>query len=270
MHEKFSVLLSLYSKESPVYFDLSLDSISKQKLLPDEVVIILDGPITADLNKVIYSWVDILNIKIYSLDINVGLSAALNYGLSKCKFELVARMDTDDICLPDRFLKQVDLMSNNPSIDICGSWANDIDEYGTFLRLRTVPCDNRTIIRLIWSCPIIHPSVIFRKSKIERIGSYNVDAPLRQDDYELWLRAASNGLVFSNIPEALINYRYPISYYGKNTIRVGLNRFKLGVPYVWKYDRRFFSVIAIFYPIVRPLIPIFIINIISKFDPRRK
>jgi glycosyltransferase involved in cell wall biosynthesis len=270
MHENFSVLLSLYSKELPIYFDLCLESISKQKLLPDEVVIVLDGPITADLRKVINIWVDILKIKIYPLDINVGLSAALNYGLSKCKFDLVARMDTDDICLPDRFLKQVDLMSNNPAVDICGTWANDIDEHGTILRLRTVPCDNKTIIRLIWSCPIIHPSVIFRKSEIERIGSYNVNAPLRQDDYELWLRATSNELTFSNIPEALINYRYPISYYRKNTIRVGLNRFKLGVPYVWKYDRRVVSCMAIFYPIVRPLIPIFIINIISKFDPRRK
>ena len=102
---KFSVLMSVYQRESPEFLRQSLDSLAAQTIQADEVVIVKDGPVGAEIAAVIDSHSRKLPIVTLQLEKNAGLGPALNAGLSRCAGDLVARMDSDDICLPDRFEK---------------------------------------------------------------------------------------------------------------------------------------------------------------------
>lgn len=273
MNNNFSVLMSLYNGENPEYFYQCLESLSQQTLIPAEVLLVLDGEISQRLRDVIDCWSDKLNLNIIELPVNVGLSAALNIGLIQCSYNLVARMDTDDICFNNRFEVQYNFMIDNPNIDICGSNAIDIDEVGNYKNERIMPQGNDRITRLIWTCPFIHPSVFFRKDSILNVGSYNLNAPHRQDDYELWIRCANNKLTFENVQLFLLKYRFPESAISKNTFRVGCDRFLLGKSAIKKFDNRLYNYIALCYPMVRALIPKLvlapIVSFFSRFDPRR-
>lgn len=267
--DKFSVLMSTYLNDDPYNLHLSLASLCKQSIKPNEVVLVIDGPIP-DENRVIFqSFAKRLNIRFVQLPNNVGLSNALRVGLDKCNYELVARFDTDDICESTRFEEQIKAFSSG-NIDVCGSFAEIIDETGVSLGELIVPSAHCDIKKIIWSCPLVHPSVMYRKSKILKIGSYKKNISHRQEDYELWIRAMDENLTFFNIEKKLIKYRKPHSYYKRNGISIGINRFKIGFFPWMKYDRRFTSLLALIYPIVRPMLPVSIIGFITeKFDPRR-
>lgn len=115
----FSVLLSLYEQETSTFLDQAIFSIwDSQDLKPSQIVLVQDGPLTAELKAVIIEWKNKLGaiLTIVPLEKNVGLAAALNEGLKHCHYELVARMDTDDIAMPTRFEKQIAFMQQNPDI----------------------------------------------------------------------------------------------------------------------------------------------------------
>jgi len=263
----FSLLISIYKNESAEYFSLCLQSLCEQTLPPNEIVLVLDGPIEAELKKVIEHFNEKLNINMVGYTENKGLGFALNFGLERCQYELVARMDADDICLPERFEKQVAFMQANASVDICGGYAQNIDENGDEKSLRKMPTETSEITRLIWSCPIIHPSVMFRKSKILSIGNYDVNTPYRQDDYELWIRAVRAGLIIANIDEALIKYR--VYNHSKNNLNVACNRFKIGFSAIKEFDDRFIAYMSLLFPIACLILPRkVVVWLKSKFDPR--
>jgi glycosyltransferase involved in cell wall biosynthesis len=274
MLNKFSVLMSLYYAENTEYLDSCFKSLSEQTVEASEIILVIDGPISKELQYVVDIWLILLNIKTVPLKENVGLSKALNIGLKHCSYELVARMDTDDICLRNRFGLQLEYMKNNLSVDICGGYSQDISSDGSFLSIRKVPIEHCDIKKKIWSCPFIHPSVMFRKEKILSIGSYNELAKHRQDDYDLWIRAAFNGLNFANIAEPLICYRVLEQAAKKNTVKVGFNRVMVGLKAVYSFDNHVISYLALFYPLIRAMIPGCLQNsfsaVFSRFDPRRQ
>lgn len=204
----YSVLMSVYGKENPKYLQAAIESVLCQTLVPSEVVLVKDGPLTNELESVI-SYYKTPLLKLIALPNNRGLSNALNIGLKYCTNELVARMDTDDICFLDRYEKQVRFLQSHPEIDIVGTYATQIDECGTIMnKLIKVPIEHEDIIRLIWTCPMNHPTVMFRKDKILSVNGYNSAAGPRQDDYDLWFRCVEKGLRFANIPEPLLYYRF--------------------------------------------------------------
>ena len=125
---KLSVLMSVYRKESPAFLSECLDSLALQTFLPDEVVIVEDGPLGEELERVIGVYRKRLPIVSLRLPANVGLGAALQKGLDKCRGEYVARMDSDDICIPDRFRQQVDYLERNPQIAVVGGAIAEFDE----------------------------------------------------------------------------------------------------------------------------------------------
>ncbi|WP_229367579.1 glycosyltransferase [Shewanella sp. 10N.7] len=266
--------MSLYDKEVPSYLDECLQSLSVQTLPAAEVVLVLDGPVNISLLSVVELWRKKLNIKTVQLDENHGLSFALNVGLRNCSYDYIARFDTDDICFPQRFEKQISFLLDNPSIDICGTYAVDVDEDGNELGLRKVNSEPSEIKKYIWSCPVIHPSVIFRKEMIINVGSYNKDAAYRQDDYDLWIRCVEFGATFSNIKEPLIYYRFPAGSEKKNNFMVGLNRFRLGIKPLIKYNPSVLSFLGLCYPMIRPLLPNFMLSffkiLTNSLDPRKK
>src|SRR5450830_930377 len=112
---KFSILLSVYAKENPIYLKEALDSIwYNQTLKPDEIVVVKDGILPKNLDNTIFEFSKIAPLKIVSLPTNQGLGAALNIGLNHCKNDIVARMDSNDISCPERFFKQINYFIKNP------------------------------------------------------------------------------------------------------------------------------------------------------------
>lgn len=156
---------------------------------------------------------------------NVGLAASLARGVQLARTELVARMDSDDIAFPNRLERQVEFMQREPGIDILGSWALDIDAQGSPERARRVPVDHASILRtMFYVNPMIHPTVMFRKSAIMAAGSYDPNRNNTQDeDYDLWFRCAGLGSRFANIAEPLLLYRAPAAEAFTKKARYGLS-----------------------------------------------
>ena len=204
----FSVLLSLYYKENPLFLRQSLDSVFGQTLPPDEVVLVEDGPLTAALYAVVEEYArKYPALKVVPLPENVGLGRALNEGLKHCSHELVARMDTDDIAMPDRFEKQIAYMAAHPECDLLGGQITEfIDQETNVVCTRKVPCTHEKI--LMWlkgRNPFNHVSVIMLRSRVIACGNY-LDWHFNED-YYLWIRMALGGCRFANLPDTLVNVR---------------------------------------------------------------
>lgn len=268
--EKFSVLISVYAKEKPEYLALALESIYKQSLIPNEVVLVIDGEIPLDLQKVIETFQE---LKIVQLEVNKGLGNALNVGLQYCSFDIVARMDSDDICMYERFEKQMSFLEKHPDVDIVGTYATRIGDYCP-KNLMKVPVCHDDIWRLVWVCPFIHPTVMFRKNRIMQIGNYNINAGPRQDDYELWFRCAENGLHFANIPISLLYYRSFVDSIKKNSIKVGWYRLKVGLHGCKQLRLPLMARLGVCIPFVRSLLPsplnVYFQNLMDRINPRNK
>lgn len=207
---KFSVLIPVYFKEQPDFFENALASVLSQSYMPDEVLIIEDGTLTEDLYKVIHRNRALYPqlIKSIKLQQNMGVGYAMNFGLKHCKNEYIARMDTDDIAHPDRFLKQMTHLWQHPEVDIIGSF---IEEFygipGDMKRYREVPVNHEEIIKYAkLRCPINHVTAIFKKSIVLKAGSYT-NAKNSFEDYPLWYRMIKIGAQFYNFPEALVYVR---------------------------------------------------------------
>lgn len=204
----FSVLLSLYKKEHPSQLRQSLNSLFSQTLPPNEIILVKDGPLTAELDTVVSDYTTRYPfLKVVPLPQNQGLGKALNEGLKHCSYDLVARMDTDDIAKPERFEKQIKVFEEHPELDLVGAW---IDEFeGTpqhVLSVRRVPETSGQILAYCKSrCPVNHPVVMFRKSAVQTAGGYQ-HFPLFED-YYLWVRMLKNGAKFYNIQESLLFFR---------------------------------------------------------------
>jgi glycosyltransferase involved in cell wall biosynthesis len=267
--------MSVYYKEEPLFLQACLDSIFNQTIEPTEVVLIKDGPLPIALERIIENFILLKNnIKIIRNESNFGLSKSLNIGLKECKYEYVARMDSDDICRKDRFELLLNHVAKNPEIDILGSWAIKIDNHGKEIGLLRTLQTNLEIHEYIWTCPFIHPTVIFKKSKIIQAGSYNPMAGPRQDDYDLWFRCSYNKLKFENLSDTLLYYRFNDATILKNNIRVGWSRFKVGFYWCRKLNKNYIAFIGITIPLIRSLLPypfnLWFNNIANHYNPRIK
>lgn len=207
---KFSVLVSLYFKENPINLDSALRSLwSEQKLLPTEIIIIKDGPLTLELDNILDKWKDLLsnNLKIIALKNNVGLGFALNEGLKHCTYDWVFRMDTDDICLPSRFEKQIDFIKHNPDISLLGSATEEFDEnMENSFGYRINPTEHDDIVNYAKKRnPFNHMTVAFKKEAVLSVGGYQHH--LFMEDYNLWIRMISSGYKVANLPDILVKVR---------------------------------------------------------------
>lgn len=207
---KFSVLMSVYYKENPFFFDLSIRSILLEQLhIPNELVLVCDGPLTFELDSIIDKYKKQFPeiIKVYRLGKNGGLGNALNYGLSKCTYDIVARADSDDICAPDRFKKQISFLDENKDIAVVGSDIDEFEEnYHKPVMYKAMPSDNDGIKKMCkFRNPMNHVTVMFRKNIITECGSYIHLNYL--EDYFLWIRLFCRGGKFANINEPLVHVR---------------------------------------------------------------
>ncbi len=233
---KFSVLMSIYEKETPSCLSVSLESILLyQTLKPTEVVLVIDGPISDILMDVVNVFETKYGIiKKIALSKNVGLGNALNEGLKHCTYNWIARMDSDDIAAANRFEKQINYLVAHPKVDILGSNIEEFTHHPHDLgRIKKVPATYKEVLKFArYRNPLNHPSVMFRKSAVQAVGSYQ-EVPLFED-YYLWLRLLKAGYQIENMNEVLLHFRI-----GDNAItrRHGLAYLKKELTYFNKIHR---------------------------------
>jgi glycosyltransferase involved in cell wall biosynthesis len=235
----FSVLLSVYKKEKPEYLKRALESIyTEQTLKPTEIVLVEDGKLTDELDEVILDFQKKVGdvLKIVKIERNQGLANALNVGLEYCSYSLVARMDTDDISLPQRFEKQVAYMQKNPNISVCGSFIGEFDDTGEEIKqIVKLPVTHEETLRFVQlRTPIAHPVAMLRKSDIYAVGGYP-PFPIGQD-IALWSVLLARGYKLANIPEVLLKIRVNDNFYTrrsweafKSTIKVSKLQYAEGL-----------------------------------------
>lgn len=203
---RFSVLMSLYYKECSIHLKQCLQSLVEQTLPADEIILVLDGKIGPDLENVITECKKALPLTIIRLPENIGLGLALNEGLKHCRYEWVFRMDTDDICVPERFRIQMDAIKKDPAITLVGGQIMEFDddiEQGT---IKSVSLTHQQILQ--WAKkrnPFNHMTVAYKKSAVLAAGGYQHH--LLMEDYNLWLRMLANNNQMQNLPQVLVYAR---------------------------------------------------------------
>lgn len=240
---KFSVLMSVYFKENPEYLRKSLESVFNQTVIPNEVVLVEDGKLTEELDSVIEEFENNYKkiMKVVKFEKNRGLGIALHDGLLECSNELVFRMDTDDICLPTRFEKQLKVFAEK-DVDIVGSNITEFDEtMENETSKRIVPETDEEIKKMAKKRnPMNHMTVAYKKSAVIDAGNYQ--DMLYFEDYYLWARMMNKGYKFYNVQEVLVNVRggndmikrrggkkyiKPIKNFEKNLLKLKMiNRFQ--------------------------------------------
>mgnify|MGYP000878671829 CR=1 FL=1 len=268
--------MSVYQSESPDNLSKAFTSIwTNQTVKPDQVVLVQDGPLPSELASEIGAWRKTLGdcLAVIEFSENRGLGAALNAGLSACRNELVARMDTDDIAFAERFAIQSDYLSFHPEVDVVGSFVEEMDESGIPLGLRRMPVDHEAIRDHLWASPIVHPTVMMRRSRVLSAGNYD-PACRRRQDYELWFRCAENGLRFYNLPQPLLYYRFGAGTHKKQSPRLAWEQAMIGYRGATRLKMPVYQRLACFIPFVRSLLPTgvqhVVYRVLKPFDPRQK
>lgn len=231
----YSVCLSVYRGDNCSYFQLALHSIFNQSQMPNEVILVVDGPVGIDIDDVIATFSFNYNqMKVIRLDHNYGHAIARRTGIDAANNEFVAIMDSDDIALPYRFEKQVAFLEQEPEISVCGGQINEfIGDVGHIVGRRVVPCEDSEIRHYIKSrCPFNQMTVMMRRSKVLEAGNYQ--DWYCDEDYYLWIRMMIVGCKFANLSDTLVYVRVGKDMYAR---RGGMNYFKSESKlqkYMWK------------------------------------
>ena len=214
---QFSVLMSVYKNDKPDDFRIAVESISKyQTLTPNEIVIVVDGPVPDALEKTIKDLcTEIGSMKVLWQEKNQGLGKALEIGMAAVSNELVARMDADDISVPDRFEKQRAYMKVHSDCDVLGGQISEfIDSPDKIVAYRRVPLTTEGCKKYYQDRdPLNHMTVMFRRSAVMAVGNYQ---PWHLDeDSFLWGRLLKAGYHISNLPDILVNVRVGEQMYAR-------------------------------------------------------
>lgn len=226
MIENFSVLMSIHIRISRENLIESINSLVAQTLKPSEIVIVKDGPLNFSLDEVCKS-IDFKNFKIIDLKTNKGLAFALNEGLKNCSFELIARMDSDDISYLNRFEKQIAFMKDNKNLVASSGVVEEFDEdMNERIFDKKVPTNLNDIISYsIRRNPINHPAAIFRKSIIKSVGGYPILE--KGQDYGLWSLLLTKNLEIGNIDIPLVKMRTGREFYKRRGLSFFRSEYEL-------------------------------------------
>ena len=270
-----SVVMAVHASDQPEFLNTAIQSITlDQTRHPDQVVLVQDGPLSLGLEETLERWKAQLGgvLEVVRLGESVGLGGALNAGLARCAYPLVARMDADDVAFPERLGRQSELMEENPEMGVLGSGAREIDLDGHPGPLRAVAEGHEALVSRLWACPFIHPSVMFRKDLIVGVGGYDSSLRRRQD-YELWFRVLEAGGRFANIAEPLIWYRFDRATHKKQSVVAAWKQGLIGFRGSRRVGLAVWKQLACFVPFFRSLLPVWaqhgVYRLSTRFDPRR-
>lgn len=272
--EKYSVLMSVYAKEEPEYLKLSIQSMLNQTVKPEQFVIVEDGSLPDKLHSVIKEYADTYKdiFSIVKLKNNCGLAVALDSGLKECRNEIVARMDSDDISLPERCEKQLKKFEVIPSLALIGTNIDEFyDDPKCVVSTRKVPSDYKSIKKYIKRRdPFNHPSVMFKKSEVIRCGGYG--KLKRRQDFDLFSRMINMGCYAENIEESLVLFRSNRNNYRRRKSKESCSSY-IKVQKM-NYNRRYCSLIDLLYVVIAQaalyLMPLWMMKIVSDSLLREK
>jgi len=214
-----SVIISAYINCTKSNISKALHSVFyEQKLKPRQIILVLDGPVQKELFDFVFAFqkkVD-CDMLIHQIPESKGFANALNQGLELCKYEYIARMDSDDICLSNRFHDQVEYLSNNPNVDVVGSWISEIDENDNIIRDIVKYPETHEQCRASFMCrsPLAHPATMFKASFFKKSGNYPTKILLAEDAL-LWHQGFMNGCVFANVQKVCLKFRRASDFYRK-------------------------------------------------------
>ncbi len=221
---EFSVLMPVYYKDNTQYFKEAVDSVLNQTVPADEILIIQDGKLSPDLDALINSikekYPDLINI--IKFEENQGIGKVRALGVEKCRHDIIAFMDSDDISRNDRFEKQIKFLDENPEITMVGSFVTEFDgEPQNIYSRRILPTNPEEVHKFAkYRMPVNNNTVMFRRNAVKAVGSYRINSAF--EDYELCGRLLYNGYKIANIPDYLVNMRAGAQMMNR---RKGLNYF---------------------------------------------
>lgn len=250
--KKLAVIMSLYKNDKFKYFKKAIDSILAQTFTEFDLFIQCDGVVEEECRKYISSLED-KRVFFRERLKNKGLAKSLNELLSQevlpKNYEYIARMDADDICVPNRFEKQISFLETNNAVDIMGGFIEEIDEKDKFIQKVTYPTDHNGMKTFFGKRnPLAHMTVMFRKSYFDKVGLYPENTNLDEDTM-FWFSGFKNGCIFANIPETMVRVRVNSDFYGRrNGFKKSYSDFKnrtkiikdLGlsyINYIWAFGR---------------------------------
>ncbi|MBT1635502.1 glycosyltransferase [Clavibacter tessellarius] len=240
--EAFSLLLPVYRGDRPEFLRRAFrSSVDDQTLRPDEVVVVRDGPVSAELARTMAELAEASPVPVRTIELerNMGLAYALERGLEACAHDVVARMDADDISLPERFARQLELISGG--LDLVGTGMYEFaDEVGTIAGRRTPPVGADAISRYArFHDPFNHPTVVYRRAAVRRAGGY---LPLGlMEDYYLFARMIQSGARVENLPDPLVMYRVSAGAYAR---RGGIAQLRAELRLQREFRRRRFTSVS--------------------------
>jgi len=268
----FSVLLPIYYKETVNNLNQCLESLAAQTLPAAEIIIVKDGLLPNELNEVLILWQGKLPLKIIGYEENKGLAYALNYGIQFCTCEFIARMDSDDICAPNRFEKQIKYFEEHDKTVIIGSNILEFYEDKNIINLigeRKYPVfTNKKSKSLFKGTPIAHPTMVIKTELLKKY-KYNENTYLNED-IDLWFRLLIDGYSIENINELLLKYRITDKLFKRRNYRKAVNELKIYCKNLILING--FSLMLIF-PLLRffsRLLPAFCIKKIYLSKGRKK
>ena len=226
---QFTILQSVYKNDKPEFLDQCFESIKNNSLQPVKIVLVKDGQISTELDSIITKWCELLPIQVVGYEQNHGLAYALNYGLQFVETELVARMDSDDICYLDRFEKQINYFKLNPDCEICGTGLKEfyaMSDNDCHEKIRLYPeFVDKTSKCLYKGTPLGHPTLMMKTEILKRY-KYSENTSLNED-IDLWFRLIKDGYTIHNIQEPLLNFRITDGTFKRRSIKKAWNEFKI-------------------------------------------
>ena len=207
MHEPFTLLLSVWDGDQPDHLRQALRSaVDEQTLRPAQVVIVRDGPVRDELAARLAELkaTSPVPVTLVPLEQNRGLGPALDAGMAASQFDVIARMDADDVAMPHRFEVEIPLIAE---ADIVGAGLLEfVGDIGNVVGQRVPPTDPEQIQRYArMHDPFNHPTVVYRRQAVQAAGGYG-DLPL-MEDYALFARMLLSGARAVNVAEPLVYYR---------------------------------------------------------------
>ena len=245
--------MSVYKSEKPAYLNRSLQSVwDDQTLKPDEIILVQDGPVGDELAAVISQWKGKLgeDLVLFVNETNLGLTKSLNKGIKVAKGEFVARMDSDDISLPDRFLHQMEYMDAHPEISVLGGAIQEFNDKDGIIGERHFPADTPAIMSYIHKAsPVAHPAVMIRKSLFDEGVLYNENYRTTQD-LALWFDVLATGHQMANLDEFVLQFRRETNVYQRRKNKED-SQMELGIHLRGIKKLFGFSPIKSLYPVAR-------------------
>ncbi len=215
VYPKYSVLMSVYYKENPSWFDNSISCMFNQTIEPSEFVLVEDGKLTPELNIVVEKYKNLYPdvMKIIKIEKNGGLGPALKLGVENCSHEYIARMDSDDYCEPSRIEKELNVFLDNPSLGMVGTNVIEfIDTVDNVVSKVILPENQQEIINFSKKRnPFRHPSIMYKKSAVLSAGNYREYYLF--EDFDMWVRMLRNGCECYNIQDFLTFMRISDDFY---------------------------------------------------------